>query len=314
MIENQKTIFVAIGAYNEPFLEQTILNCIEMASYPDRLRFGVWSHNSDGVVPNFSHIPNVKLITAQFPTLLGVGAARTGALFLYNNEDYYLQIDAHMLFQRNWDEIVINHYKNIQQKHPKPILTTYVPWWATEEDGEIILYSPDSDAPAMPMRFVDDGESQIPMQETFWIDWDEHQYYEHHGLSAHFIFTSSSFVYDVLPDIELMFYGEEPTTAMRAWTRGYRIFTVKDPIVWHYNKGYGNLYKFDRHVTVVDSKLHAELFEVKQKRAHIKTREILLGNLTGYWGAPSKEILTEYHHASGFNFIDFYNKNSNRLT
>jgi hypothetical protein len=36
-----KTIFIARGAYNENYLEQTIENATQMAKYPDRLRFGV---------------------------------------------------------------------------------------------------------------------------------------------------------------------------------------------------------------------------------------------------------------------------------
>lgn len=315
MEESKKTIFVAIASYNEPDLEQTIRSCIENAKYPNRLRFGVWSHNSDGVIPSFSDIPYLKMITAQFPTQLGVCPSRTGALFLYNDEDYYLQVDAHMLFQKDWDEVVITHYLNINQNYEKPIITTYVPWWAKDHNGNILFYSPTLRSPSMPMCYMDDGESEIPMQGTFVIDWNDYEYYEHHGLSAHFVFTSGSFVRDILPDIDIMFYGEEPTTAMRAWTRGYRIFVVEDPIVWHYNKGYdGQLYEFDRHRHHGDPFLFRDHYKTKEHKAHKKVRDILLGNITGYWGAPDKESLMAFHQASGFDFFGFYEKNENRLT
>jgi hypothetical protein len=95
-----KTIFIAIAAYNEIYIEQTISNAIEMAKFPDRLRFGVFSLNSDGQKPSFPEFNNVKVLTAQYNDLLGVCSSRMGALFLYNQEDFFMQIDAHMLFAR----------------------------------------------------------------------------------------------------------------------------------------------------------------------------------------------------------------------
>lgn len=282
-----------------------------MAKYPERLVFGIWCHTNDGTVPDLMEFDNVKIITAQYPTLLGVGAARMGAAFLYNNEDYYLQLDAHMLFQRNWDEVLINSYENIQQKEncQKPLITTYVPWWANDEDDNIMHYSPDSDWKSYPMRYVEDGytKAPVPIQETYNVDWSIKEYEEHYGLSAHFIFTVGEFVYEILPDIQIMFYGEEMTTALRAWTRGYRIFCIPDPIVWHYNKGVGKLYEYDRWVTVGDQFLFQDFLD-KQEYSHQKTRDILTGKITGYWGAPDAKDIKLYEQASGFSFEEFYRK------
>lgn len=311
MDNSNKTIFIAIGSYNESYLEQTVRNCIEMAKYPDRLVFGIWAHNNDGVTPDMSQFNNVKMITAGYPTLLGVCAARTAAIFMYNNEDYFLQLDAHMLFQRNWDDVLINAYENIKEKEKceSPLITTYVPWWANDENDDILYYSPDSLQKSYPMKYSEDGytRASAPIQENLDIDWEDKEYYEHYGLSAHFIFTSGNFVYEVLPDIQMMFFGEEMTTALRAWTRGYRIFCIPDPIVWHYNKGAGKgkLYKHDRWVSTGDPDLFQDWLE-KQERAHLKTRDILTGKILGYWGAPSLESIKEYEQAAGFDFKQFY--------
>jgi hypothetical protein len=311
---SEKTIFVAVGAYNESYLDQTIRNCIDMAKYPERLHFGIWTLNNDDVIPSFPDLPNVKIITAQYPTLLGVCSSRMGAIFLYNNEDYYMQIDAHMLFQKNWDEVVVNAYENIKIKESceLPLITTYVPWWANNEDGSLMQYTPDSDWKSYPMRYSEDGHTRapVPVQETYNVDWQGIDYYEHYGLSAHFIFTSGRFAYEILPDIQFMFFGEEMTTAVRAWTRGYRIFCIPDPIVWHYNKGAGVLYKNDRWVTIGDEKLYQD-FLIKQEYSHLKTRLILTGEVLGYWGAASLESLDAYQKAANFSFKEFYKKLDN---
>lgn len=308
-MEDNKTIFIAIGAYNESYLEQTIISAFEMAARPDLLRFGVFSLNSDGVIPKFEHV-NVRLLTAQFPSLLGVCPSRISALFLYKDEDYYMQVDGHMLFEKNWDTKVKSKYELIKKDFDKPIITTYVPWWCNRPDGSIYGYEPESLVPAMPVRFSKSiFEYDVPIQEGFIIDWAESDYYEHHGFSAHFVFTEPQFIKDILPDIDMMFFGEEHTTALRAWTRGYRMFAIKEPIVWHYNKvsefGTEVLYEHDRHRTLGD--VHSsQIFHTKNEIALRKTREILTGELLGYWGSPTKDLVEEYEKVSGFSFSDFF--------
>jgi len=313
MSQNNETIFIAIGAYNESFLEQTVRNCIEMAKNPERLTFGIWSHNNDGVVPSFPDLDNVKIITAQYPTLLGVCPSRMAALFLYNNEDYYLQIDAHMLFQKNWDEVLLASYKNIKEKEniELPLITTYVPWWSNDENNNILHYDSVSKQKSMPMQYDENGHTwaPVPVQTARYVDWSDKEYVEHYGLSAHFLFTDGKFAYEILPDIQMMFFGEEMTTALRAWTRGYRIFCIPDPIVWHYNKDIkiSNIYKYDRWMTIGDEKLYMD-FEEKQIRSWQRTRDILTGKILGEWGATDKEALDEYTKKANFSFVEFYKK------
>jgi hypothetical protein len=252
------------------------------------------------------------MLTAQFPTLLGVCPSRMAALFLYKDEDYYMQLDGHMLFEKNWDKVVKQRYELIKKKFDKPIITTYVPWWCNRLDGSIVHYEPVSDVPAMPVRFSKSIlDYDVPLQEGFGVDWDEHEYYEHHGFSAHFVFTEPNFIKEILPDIDMMFFGEEHTTALRAWTRGYRMFAIKNPIVWHYNKvsGYGTetLYKHDRHRSLGDY-AYLNIFDTKNALAIEKTKKILTGEILGYWGSPSKELIEEYEKVSNFSFKDFFMK------
>lgn len=311
MTKDEKTIFIAIAAYNENFLIQTIDSAFDMAENPDLLRIGVFSLNSDNVLPKYDH-PNVRMLTAQFPSLLGVCPSRIAALFLYKDEDYYLQVDGHMLFEQNWDTKVKEKYELIKKDFDKPIITTYVPWWCNRPDGSIFGYKPISDIPAMPIEFSKSiFDYDVPMQDGYNVDWTNKEYHEHYGFSAHFVFTEPHFIKEIVPDIDMMFFGEEHTTALRAWTRGYRMFAIKNPIVWHYNKlnhfGKDVLYKNDRHMTMGDHNA-SQIFHVKNAEAIKKVRKILTGEILGYWGSPTKELLDEYQKKSNFDFTNFFLK------
>jgi hypothetical protein len=100
MVFKNRKIFIAVSSYNEKFLKMTIENAIEMAEYPDRLIFGIFSIDNNNNHPIFLNNKNIKLIKVDYPTVLGVCSSRIGALFTYTDEDYFLQIDAHMLFQK----------------------------------------------------------------------------------------------------------------------------------------------------------------------------------------------------------------------
>lgn len=61
-------------------------------------------------------------------------------------------------------------------------------------------------------------------------------YLEHFLFVAHYAFGTYSFFKDIVLDPLIQFGGEEPTMAMRGWTRGYRFFGIKGHILWHFNK------------------------------------------------------------------------------
>jgi hypothetical protein len=227
---------------------------------------------------------------------------------MYDDEDYYLQIDAHMLFEKNWDEKIIQGFNKIQLAYDKPIISTYTPWWSRAENGEINFYSPESNSVCSPMTYDHDILNEgFPKQKTHVIDWDKHNYYEHFGISAHFLFAEGRFIYDVLPDPFIMFSGEEPTTAVRAWTRGYRMFAIKDPIAWHKNKFHGVVSRFDRIKYGGDPELvrHYMRKDIKSLK---RTEDILTGEILGYWGAPTLELLQDYQKSAQINFREFYKK------
>lgn len=308
-MDNDK-IFVGIAAYNEIDLIQTINSCLDNSVDPSKIYFGVWAHYNKISLPNLD-IPNVKYIYCNYPRLLGVCSGRINAMSLYSGEKYYLQIDAHMLFEKDWDLKVVSAYEKIKKDWPKPLITTYVPWWSRNEDGSINFYSPDSEAKTGPMEYdlsiLNEG---YPKQKTFGVDWSQFDYFEHCGFSAHFAFSSADFMHDVLPDPLFAFGGEEPTTALRAWSQGYKMFAIPNPIAWHKNKFHGVNHEFDRLNYVGEPNISNE-YHIKDFLGQKRSIDILTGRILGYWGASSLESLKSYQFFAKTDFSQFVERNSN---
>ena len=311
-MNKDKTIFIAIAAYNEVDVVSTIENCLENATYPDRLHFGLALHYSEMDRPVI-YFNNTKTVDIAYGGLWGVCPARNLALNLYDNEDFYLQLDGHMKFDKDWDSYLINVFYQAQEAgHKKPLFTGYVPWWVDDENGEIQNYEPINDTDCGQMYYSEDVKRVIPQQGTRHVDWSGLgvEFIEHFGFSAHFVFADAQFIYDVPPDPAYMFYGEEPTTALRAWTRGYSLLMQKKATVWHKNKmpDSGNLHSRDR---MLYAGYNTELAEHHVRKARLgekKAQTVLTGSLLGMWGAPTFKLYLEYVKACGFDFNKFYAK------
>lgn len=134
-------IFIAIIAFNEKYLQQTIDSALTKADHSDRIYFGVLEHRTDNVFSDFQHYNNVKHIHLHYDAVLGVGVPRTLVLQLYNNEDFILQIDAHMIFDEGWDSKLIANYLTIIEDtgSQKIVITGRPAWWTLDGNNHIVL-------------------------------------------------------------------------------------------------------------------------------------------------------------------------------
>lgn len=304
MEQKGNTIFLAIIGYNEPDINQTIKNCLENAEYPDRISFGVWNHfNSEKI--SVDKFPKCKVVNLEYGSMLGVGLPRLSVLSLYDDEDYILQLDAHMLFDKNWDSTILSRYQNIKKYHENPVLTTYSGWWSRLKDGTITHYSPINNYKSGKMIITSELDGNNPRQTTEPVDWSNKEFEEHYGFSAAFVFSEPKFFKEIIPDPKITFSGEETTTVLRAWTRGFRFFCIPESIVWHRNKGDGVLYEYDRWNTAGDPELASHYYK-KTEKSKKRIQDILTGKIIGYWGAPSTLAISSYEKASGVNFKEIY--------
>ncbi len=98
-------IFVQIASYRDPELIPTIKSCLENAKYPENLVFGIcrqFSHEDKfDDLTEYETDDRFRILNIPHQEALGVCWARNQVQQLYNEEEYTLQIDSHMRFEKD---------------------------------------------------------------------------------------------------------------------------------------------------------------------------------------------------------------------
>jgi hypothetical protein len=227
-------IFIQIASYRDPQLIPTIKDMLSTAKKPKNLVFSIARQfcETDGFdnLEEFSKDKRFRILEIPYQSSKGVCWARNLTQQLYNGEDYTLQIDSHMRFEKNWDDTLIKMIKGLQKDgYKKPLLTGYVSSFDPENDPAARIKEPwrmSFD------RFIPEG-AVFFLPETI-PNWRElkkpvpSRFY-----SAHFCFTLGQFSYEVQHNPEYYFHGEEISIAARAYTWGYDLFHPHIPVVYH---------------------------------------------------------------------------------
>ncbi len=143
-----KTIYISIPSLDDSELVPTVLNAFESAKHPERIFIGVslfakdrW-RAKDFIKATKKYSNNIKFehtrITSSNLDILTVGNGRKSAAKFYDNQDYFLQVDAHTMFSSYWDETLIDTYENAVKfvKNDKIVLTAYAGYYAYDENGK----------------------------------------------------------------------------------------------------------------------------------------------------------------------------------
>lgn len=233
-MSKKNTIFVQIASYRDPQLLPTLRDCLDKATFPKNLRFGIsWQHSSEDEwdnVDEFKDDSRFRILDIDYKDSKGACWARNALQQEYKGEKYTLQLDSHHRFIKGWDVELIGMIEQLQEKgHPKPLLTSYIssfdpdndpagrmmePWWMTFD------------------RFIPEGAifflpATIPNWQTLTEPIPARFY------SAHFAFTLGQFCEEVQHDPEYYFHGEEISIAVRAHTWGYDLFHPHKVVCWH---------------------------------------------------------------------------------
>jgi hypothetical protein len=306
-----KTIFVSIAAIDEIDLEQTLTSCFSQAKYPDNIHVGVLVQYQQYEEVNLSKFKNVSVVKLTSEEVLGVGATRQISSMLHNNQDYFLQIDAHMIFAKDWDELCVSYYDTLKLEYEKVILTGYAPNWYRSKFGEIVL-EPFSIG-GCSLSLVADKKSQQPVVGIVDLPIQivlDKTVVEQKAVSYHFIFTEIDFVSSFLPDPFIIYNGDEATLSLRAFSRGYRFFMPSEAIVHHLNKQLDSFYSSEPRWQPMFLGLNPPRSN-RELRANVdaynRVKDIFTGKLLGYYGAPDAAGIAAYEKHVDLNFNDIYN-------
>ncbi len=222
-------IFVSIASYRDPECQWTIKDLFEKAALPDRVVVGLcWQYlaGEDDDCFLFGSRGN-QCRVVEFNALDSLGAcwARHQVQSLWQGEEYYLQIDSHMRFEADWDEILLAMLA--QCPSARSVLSTYPPAYTppdTLHRGSLPVL--------LPRHFDKQGIVALRSQ-MFPLANAPSRPFARPFCSGGLFFSSSAVVREVPYDPHLYFTGEEITLAVRLWTHGWDIFAPNRNVVYH---------------------------------------------------------------------------------
>lgn len=146
--ERDKTIFVSIACVgNDSELIRTVSSCINNANISSRIHVGINLVYGVKIDENDMYIYRLEEAISSFKNVRysvnfisyppSIGQDRNNASALYKNEDYFLQVDAHCFFTKNWDTQLIDslHSAISMVNNQKTILTATLPKYELNENS-----------------------------------------------------------------------------------------------------------------------------------------------------------------------------------
>ena len=223
------SIFVSVASYSDPELKQTIQSAIDNSCNPEALHFGIFEQSQEPTEVKSSQ----SLITNQWvhqSEAKGAGWARSMVQKQYDQEEYFLQIDAHSIFVQDWDR------KLYEWKDRIPFNKSIISGWP------------------MPYSYVNDeivldrhSDVEWSCQEPHWTQavrfgrsWvgarrplnEEDYHWSEIGLGGLW-FCKGSFIEEVPYDPRIPWHSEEFLLSLRAFDAGWEIYGVNETFIYH---------------------------------------------------------------------------------
>ena len=308
------SIFIQIAAYRDPDLPATLETLLTMAKDPDRLHIGLCLQLDDTDPPHWdpSALPDhQQLSMVRFAARESQGAcwARHQAQQFFANETFLLQIDSHMRAVRNWDELLIQTWRECQD--PMAVLSVYPngfqPPCTLHCESLPVMAAHQFDDYGI-LKFQGISRYRLPQQQP-------EQPIPNAFVAGGFLFGPGGIVNLVPYDPKLYFYGEEISLSARLWTHGFNIYCPHRLLLFHLyksNSGDGDRsaqhwadndgwFKLNRRSLV---RVHALLGSIDQSpldRLNPSMEDV--DDLHHYW-LGAERSLDDYQQWAGVNFKD----------
>lgn len=220
-------IFISIASYRDPELSNTIKSVFDNAEFPVNLKIVVFEQNdeNDESVYGMFSVENVIVLRTHFSNAKGPSWARYIIQKLYNNEEYYLQIDSHSRLIKNWDTKLIHMLSLV----PEPaVLTQYPPGYNFND-----VYDRNKIRSGLYVQGFSPIDGFTRIQSHYTKDLRNFPYTSK-AWSACFSFSKGSIVKDAPYDgnLEFLFFGEEMDITLRLFTRGYYFYSPNESVVF----------------------------------------------------------------------------------
>ena len=302
---SNKKIFIAIPAFQEKDLLNTIQSAFENAEQPNDVYIGICNQRLDNTFEDFSSFPNVRVANIQTPYGFGLGIGFLLATWLLQDEHYVMRVDGHMRFKKNWDKILKYYHDLISQTYCYDVIISSRTSFFTKDKEKDILHNYDRIDPYAIKRENIEAVSKVKgiVKEKYVPDlWDDKDYVQIHFVSGHFMFGTNNLFKKIIPDPRIHMFGEEHLIGLRAWTNDFRMFAIKEDVVYHLDKTkeYLDESGIDDWRNSLNKQSSAAIINHYRKYYF----NILLGKEFGALAAKDEESYLEYMIEMGYNYRD----------
>lgn len=303
------TIFVSTASYRDRLCGKTLESLFTNARYPNNIFVGVCQQNDksdidcieDGLKDHPEYQNNVRVLRLFHYQAKGPTYARFLCSTLYNNEDYFLQIDSHCQFVKDWDVILIKMIMDLK-KHgvPKPVLSHYTPNYTDYQQ------EPDPKTPISTICkawFTD--TNLISLQGAGWVQPDNLPRPNAY-IAAGMFFCEGKFITEIPfdPDLDFLFIGEELLLSARFYTHGWDIFTPNKNTIYHlYTRESDPKFWENQHIDSESASQKARyILGLDLDKSKLTPRQV---HLLDRYGLGKERTLDEYYRFAG---IDIHKK------
>lgn len=232
------TIFVSVASYRDKVCSSTLKSLYTNARHPLNVFVGICQQNDKtdddcievGLKDNPEYSNNVRVLRLAHYQARGPTYARFLCATLYNNEEYFLQIDSHCQFVKDWDIILIGMIRDLKANGiPKPVLSHYTPNYTDYQP------MPDPKSPISTICkawFTD--TNLISLEGAGWVQ-PEDLPRPNAYIAAGMFFCEGKFIKEIPfdPELDFLFIGEELLLSARFYTNGWDIFTPNKNTIYH---------------------------------------------------------------------------------
>lgn len=303
------TIFISIASYRDEVCNSTLKSIYSMASNPKNVYCGVVQQNDsskdEDCLLGSSNDTDASIVTENVTMMRikhfeakGPCWARYLASTLWSGQEYFLQIDSHSKFVKDWDKKCIRMMKRLKEMGAqKAVVSHYPKSMDAYEDGK------PTEVTKMCQSFFNNRDMLSFLGAG--IEESNNDFYETPYVAAGFMLSSYTLLDDVPydPNLDFLFVGEEIGHSIRIWTSGYNIYTPSENIVFHEYERKGKPKVWD------DNKYSdVDAFEKIKQIIGLDTKHELPGNIKynmDKYGLGKERSLQDYYDFAG---IDLKNK------
>jgi [Skp1-protein]-hydroxyproline N-acetylglucosaminyltransferase len=218
-------IFVSIASYRDPQLIHTVKSLLDNCHNVSMVNIVICEQNHIDDKFDLPNNPNIKIIKMNSEDARGPCWARYKIQQEWNSEQYYLQIDSHTRFVKDWDIKLKNQLSLLPDLS---CLSNYVSTFDINTGnvlksplrGKMYVSSidPVDQFTRFNAKYVKENSLSEPMISKGW--------------SGCFSFSSSQIIMDAPydPNTPFLFFGEEMDIFARLWTRGWTMYVPSIPI------------------------------------------------------------------------------------